>query len=120
MFKSGSKKNEAAATFLESMGKNDDKNMIDLALNGMGITRNKIEDDTNKEKKFDETASKAIARLRSVSDYMTEKKYVKINPETLPLIEKYIADEKADITDLDKLATRGDVFYKETTVADKT
>jgi hypothetical protein len=35
MFKTGAKKNVAAAAFLESMGKDDNKNMLDLALTGM-------------------------------------------------------------------------------------
>ena len=63
MFKNGSKKNAAGAKFLESIGKKDDKNMMDLALKGMGITRESLQDDSNKDKKFDESASKAIVRL---------------------------------------------------------
>jgi len=73
MFKNGSKKNPAGAKFLESIGRDDKKNMIDLALKGMGITRETIQDNSNKDKKFNESASKAIARLGSVSTYMEQK-----------------------------------------------
>ncbi len=118
-FKTGSKKNEAGAAFLESIGKNDKKNIIDLALGGMGITREQLQDNSNKDKKFNETASEAIVRLQSVSQFMTEKWYNKMNPETLPLVQKYIANEKGAY-DLDGLEKRGDVFYKETEIADKT
>jgi hypothetical protein len=61
--------------FLESIGKDDDKNMIDLALKGMlgKDARDKIHDDKDKDKTFNESASKSIARLASVSEYMTEK-----------------------------------------------
>jgi len=47
--------------------------MMDLALKGMGITRENIQDDSNKDKKFNEAASKSIARLGSVSEYMEQK-----------------------------------------------
>jgi hypothetical protein len=115
-----SKKNEAGVKFLESIGKKDDKNMMDLALKGMGITRESLQDDSNKNKKFNESASKAIVRLGAVSNYMTEKGYNKINTETLPLVEKYIANENASMSDLETLDKRGDVFYKESTIVDKT
>ena len=72
-FKTGTKKNEAGAKFLESIGKNDDKHMIDLALKGMGVTREKIQDDTNKSNKFNDAATGAITRLGRVSAYMDKK-----------------------------------------------
>lgn len=120
MFKNGSKKNPAGAKFLESIGRDDKKNMIDLALKGMGITRETIQDNSNKDKKFNESASKAIARLGSVSTYMEQKWYNKVNTETEHFIEEYIADENADIEDLKALDARGDIFYKETITTDKT
>lgn len=119
-FKNWSKQNPAGAKFLESIGKDDKKNMMDLALKGMGITRENIQDDNNKDKKFNEAASKSIARLGSVSEYMEQKWYTKVNTETEHLIEKYVADENADINDLAELDKRGDVFYKESIVTDKT
>lgn len=56
MFKTGTKKNEVAAAFLESAGKDDDKSIIDLALTGMGISREDIQDDTKTDSKFDKSA----------------------------------------------------------------
>lgn len=120
MFKTGAKKNADAASFLETVGKNDDKNLIDLALTGMGIERTDIQDDTKKDSKFNESASEAIVRLRSVTTYMESKGYNKVNPETMKLVDNYVAKgENADY-DLEELDARGDVFYKDTEVVDKT
>ncbi len=119
MFKNGSKKNEAAGAFLESMGKDDEKHVLDLALTGMGVTREQIQSDSNKDKKFDKIASEAIARLGSVSSFMETKGYKKINSETQYLVDDYIANGK-DIGDLEVLEKRGDVFYKEIEVVDHT
>lgn len=119
MFKSGSKKNEAAAAFLESIGKDDKKHVLNLALTGMGISRAEIQNDNNKDKKFDNTASNAIARLGSVSSFMEEHGFNKINSETQYLVDEYIANGK-DPKELDTLMQRGDVFYKETEVVDQT
>lgn len=118
LFENGEKKNEAAVSFLKSIGKDDDKRVMDLALTGMGI---KSVDDlkNNPASTFNETASEAIVRLRSVTEYMEEHLYNKINPETQPLVDKYIASGK-DIKELEDLDARGDVFYKETTLVDKT
>jgi hypothetical protein len=93
--------------------------MIDLALEGMGTSWDNIQDDSNKDKKFNETASESIARLASVAEYMEEKQYNKLNSETQYLVEKYIREGK-DIDDLKDLDARGDVFYKETIVIDNT
>ena len=119
IFKNWSKRNEAAAKFLESIGRNDEKHVLNLGLTGMGIKREDIENDNNKNKPFDKAASEAIVRLHSVTDFMDKKWYNKINSETQYLVEKYIADGK-DSDDLDDLEARGDVFYKETNVVDKT
>jgi len=101
------------------MGKNDEKHILDLGLTGMGVTRDQIEDDSNKTKKFDKTASEAIARLGSVTAFMEAQKYNKINSETQYLVDDYIAHGK-DIDDLKELETRGDVFYKEIDIVDQT
>lgn len=119
MFTSGSKKNTAAAWFLDTVGKDDEKCMIDLALQGMGITREDIQDDTKKDDKFNKKASDAIAKLGKVAAYMETNKYNKMNPETEYLVEDYIAG-KDDAYTIEELDARGDVFYKETTVVDKT
>ncbi len=118
IFKNGPKKNDAAVKFLETIGKNDDKRVIDLALTGMGITSlDQLND--NEDKKFDQAASEAIVRLASVVGYMSEKWYNKINPETQHLVDEYIAKGK-DIDDLEELDARGDIFYKEVITTDKT
>jgi len=119
MFKTGDKKNEAAATFLDTVGKDDKKNMIDLALTGMGITRENIQDETKADNKFDKSASDAIIRLREVSEYLETNKYNKVNPETMSLVDNYIAGKEGAYT-LEELDKRGDVFYKETEVVDQT
>ena len=117
MFKSWSKKNPAAAAFLESIGKNDERHVLSLGLTGMGITRDQIEDDTNKSNKFDKAASEAIVRLHSVTEFMNKNGYNKINSETQYLVDKYVANGQKE-SDLDDLADRGDVFYKEINVTD--
>ena len=121
IFKNWSKKNEAAAAFLESIGRNDEKHVLNLWLIGMGIQREDIENDNNKNKPFDKAASEAIARLQSVIEFMNKegKWYNKINSETQYLVDNYIANGK-DIGDLEDLEARGDVFYKEINVVDKT
>lgn len=119
MFKTGSKKNTAAAEFLEDIGKDDDSNAIDLALTGMGVTRNDIQKESNKDKEFDKSASEAIVRLKSVEAFMDEKGYTTINPETHTLVDDYIANGK-DLDELEDLADRGDVFYKTAEVTDQT
>ena len=75
----------------------------------------------NKNKPFDKAASEAIARLQSVIEFMNKegKWYNKINSETQYLVDNYIANGK-DIGDLEDLEARGDVFYKEINVVDKT
>ena len=105
IFKNGPKKNEAAVKFLESIGKDDEKHVLDLGLTGMGITREQLQNDSNKDKKFDNTASDAIARLGSVSTFMEDNKYVKINSETQYLVDEYIAKGK-DPKELETLAKR--------------
>lgn len=66
------KKNPGGAEFVRSIGKNDDKRILDLALTGMGITS--VEQLANTpDKAFNETASEAIIRLREVGVYMEEK-----------------------------------------------
>ena len=66
------KKNPDGAEFVRSIGKNDDKHILDLALTGMGITS--IEQLTkDPDKTFNETASEAIIRLRTVGGYMEDK-----------------------------------------------
>jgi len=85
----------------------------------MGIARIDIEDDSNKDKKFNKTASDSIARLRSVVEFMDEKGYNKINPETQDMIDEYIKNGK-NIDDLADLAKRGDVIYKDLNVIDQT
>lgn len=120
LFKTGTKKNADAAAFLETVGKNDDKNLIDLALTGMGIERTDIQDENKKDNKFDESASEAIVRLRSITTYMEEKGYNKVNPETMKLVDNYVAKGDDAEYDLEELDKRGDVFYKDTEVVDKT
>ncbi|MEI6119196.1 MAG: hypothetical protein WCP92_08610 [bacterium] len=119
-FKTGSKKNAAGAKFLESIGKDDDKHLMDLALNGMGITRENIQDDSKKTEKFDDKATDVITNLAEVATYMETKKYNKMNSETQYLVEDYIANGKDAEYTLEELDARGDVFYKETTIVDKT
>lgn len=121
IFKTWSKKNEAGAAFLESIGKNDEKHVLALGLKGIGITRKEIQDDANKDKKdFNKQASEAIARLATISGFMEAKWYNKINSETQYLVDNYISTEWKDIDDLEDLAKRGDVFYKETEIVDQT
>ncbi len=120
MFKTGAKKNADAASFLETVGKNDDKNLIDLALTGMGIERTDIQDESKKDNKFNESASEAIVRLRSVTTYMEDKGYNKVNPETMKLVDNYVAKGDDAEYDLEELDKRGDVFYKDTEIVDKT
>gem|GEM_PF-637703 len=117
MFKTGSKKNEAAAAFLESIGKNDQKNVIDLALTGMGISREELQN--TPDKKFDNAASESIVRLRSVTEYMDQHNYNAINPETQHLVDDYIA-KGTNIDDLAAIDARGDVFYKTLEITDQT
>jgi len=119
IFKNGSKKNEAAAAFIESIGKDDERHVLDLGLTGMGVTRDQIENNENKDKKFDKTAAEAIVRLRSVTEFMDQKKYNKINSETQYLVDEYIANGK-NINDLEDLEARGDVFYREIEIKDET
>jgi len=115
LFKTWNKKNEVAASFLESIGKNDNKNIIDLALNGMNISRKDLQDNPNA--KFDKAASEAIVRLTSVIWYMDQKWHNKINPEMQHIVDSYIKTGKPRLTEIDE---RGDVFYKETITTDKT
>lgn len=118
-YKNGSKKNEVAASFIESIGKNDERHVLDLGLTGMGITREEIENDNNKDKKFDKTAIESIVRLGSITEFMDKEGYNKINWETQYLVDAYIRNDK-DANSLEELKTRGDVFYKEIEVKDAT
>lgn len=120
IFKNGSKKNEAAAAFLESIGKNDEKHVLNLGLTGMGVKREQMEDDTNKDKKFNTNASDTIIRLCLVNGFMEKNWYNKINSETQYMVDNYIANWRKDTDELDELVKRGDVFYKELNFVDQT
>jgi len=85
----------------------------------MGITRDQIENDNNKDKKFDKTAIESIVRLSSVTEFMDKEGYNKINGETQYLVDEYIRNSK-DANSLEELKARGDVFYKEIEVKDNT
>lgn len=116
MFKTGPKKNDTAVAFLESLGKDDERRVIDLALTGMGITADDLKKNPNKE--FNVAASNAIVSLQMVELFLDTKWYNKVNPETQYLLDDYISG-KADY-DLDYLERRGDVFYKSAEIVDKT
>lgn len=109
------KKNPGGAEFVRSIGKNDDKRILDLALTGMGIT-SVAQLQNNPDMKFNETASEAIIRLRTVGGYMEDKWYNRLNSETQYLVDQYISTGKPTLEDLDK---RGDIFYKELEIQDK-
>ena len=116
MFKNGSKKNPTAAAFLEkSVGKDDNRYVIDLALTGMWIDREKLKDPKGD---FNKTASESLGRLARVMERMDSKGYNKMNAETQYLVQKYIAGDKTN--DLDDLEKRGDIFYKEVEIKDQT
>ncbi len=119
MFKNWSKKNEAAASFISSIGKDDERHVLDLGLTGMGISREEIENDNNKDKKFDKIAIESIVRLSSVTEFMDKEWYNKINSETQYLVDEYIRNDN-DANSLEELKARGDVFYKEIETKDAT
>jgi len=117
---SGNDKQKEWAKFLKKhVGKEDKNGWLDLSLRSMGITS--LEDLTKDPKKeFSESISKSTVRLYSVGKFMEDKWYARINPETMPLITKYIADPSGTEADLEKLAKRWDVFETEEAVTDKT
>lgn len=119
MHKNGSKKNKVAANFLEYIGKNDNRRVLDLGLTGMGITREELKNENNKDKKFDKTAIESIVRLGSITEFMDKEGYNKVNSETQYLIDAYIRNDR-DAGSLEELKERGDVFYKEIEILDKT
>ena len=77
-----------------------------------------LTDDSTKD--FKETAAGAAARVYSVHAFMEKEGYSRINPETMPLIEAYIADTDATVDDLEDFKKRGDVFDITEAVTDKT
>ncbi|MEI6773657.1 MAG: hypothetical protein WCL18_02270 [bacterium] len=101
------------------MGKDDERHVVDLGLTGMGISRKQIDNESDKNKTFDKQAIDSIAKISSVVAFMDTNKYNKINSETQYLVDEYIAHGK-DVDDLKALEARGDVFYKDITVSDKT
>jgi len=109
-------KNEAALSFVKSIGKHDDKRIINLWLTGMGI-KNVRQLEREPDKKFDETAANAIVRLNLVTEYLEKKWYNKVNSETQYLVDEYISTGKPTLEQLDK---RGDVFYKFVEIKDET
>lgn len=120
IFKNGPKKNEAAVAFLEkSVGKMDERHVIDLTLTGMWLSMEDLEKNPKGDFNKD-TLAPVIARLRSVTDLMETKGYNKMNSETQYLVDNYIANKDATISDLEKIEKRGDVFYKEMDIVDKT
>lgn len=117
MFENSDKKNPAAAEFLKSIGKDDSRHVIDLALTGMGITSlQQLENTPDAE--FNKTSTEAIIRLREIVGHMDDNMYNKINSETQYLVDDYISG-KGEYS-LDELDARGDVFYEEIEVVDKT
>lgn len=110
------KKNPSGAEFVRSIGKNDDRRVLDLALTGMGIT-SVTQLQNNPDMKFNETAGEAIIRLREVSVFMEQHGYNKLNAETQKLVDEYISTGKPTLEELDR---RKDVFYKFIEVQDQT
>lgn len=106
-------KNKAGESFLKSIGKDDNQYIIDLAFKGMGISMDKLQDNNNKDKQFDETASKSIVKLNMVYTFMEKEWYSRINPDNIIYIEKFIANEHSDLDDLIDLGKRTDIFMKE-------
>jgi hypothetical protein len=126
-YSSGAEKNDTAIAFLDEIGKDDDKHIIDLALDAMNITWDGM--DKTSDKKFNVTASNNIARLASIEPFMDDpaNTYVKINPDTMRMVKNYIKGKKIDGTEdenlsidyLKILAKRGDVFLEEETLKDE-
>ncbi len=116
----GNDNQKAGAKFLKThVGKEDKNGFMDLTLRSMGITSiSMLTDDPTKD--FKETAAGAAARVYSVYAFMEKEGYSRINPETMPLIEAYIANTDATVDDLEDLKKRGDVFDITETITDKT
>jgi len=120
VLEAGNDNQKAGAKFLKKhVGKEDKNGVIDLTLRSMGITS--MEDLTkDPTKEFSATAAGAATRVYSVYAFMEKEGYSRINPETMPLIEAYIADTNATVDDLEDLKKRGDVFDITETITDKT
>jgi len=93
-------KKKAAAKFLRSIGKDDPNGMIDLALNGMGISMDILQKGTEKDT-FNETATQAIGRISTMTNFMEINNYQTIIPEQMPLIKKYIAEGTPTLQELE-------------------
>lgn len=120
MLENGNDNQKAGAKFLKKhVGKEDKNGVMDLTLRSMGIEGIKTLNE-NPDKPFEEAAAGAAARVYSVHAFMEKEGYSRINPETMPLIEAYIADTDATVDDLEDFKKRGDVFDITEAVTDKT
>lgn len=107
--------NPAAYKFLnEVVGEKDENGMIDLSLNAMGISREKIQDTKNADMKINDTYAKVAVKLWTITAFMEEKWYSRINPDRMDKLEEYLRDNNATADDLDDLAEKyTDMFVKE-------
>jgi hemerythrin len=97
----GSPEQQLSAKFLDYMGKDDPDNMIDLALTGMGISWEDLQNNPNET--FDKKAQSVIVQLNTLYEYMQENNK-DINPEGMSLITSYIkGSSKHKLEELDSM-----------------
>lgn len=113
--------NPGAINFLRSIGENDDNNIIDLSLNAMNVSRDKLNDPSHANYEINEAYSITSAKVVGLVAFMEEHLYAKINPDMMDKIEnEYLKNEDATYDDLDDLVKKyPDLFLKED-IKDKT
>lgn len=96
--------NPAGYKFLNDVvGANDDNGLIDLSLKATGTTRDEIQKDDNANIWMKEKYAKVSVKLASISAFLEEKWYSRINPDRMDKLEEYLSNPDATDKDLDKL-----------------
>ena len=104
----------AREAFLEKIGKDDKKGIIDLALTSMGITWNKLNDTANSKNTFSESAEKYIQKAIALGNFMDTKNYEQTNGELQNSIQEYMKWDKT----LEQLESEW-VFEKQVNIPDE-
>ena len=96
--------NPAGYKFLNDVvGANDDNGLIDLSLRATGTTRDEIQKDENANMWMKEKYAKVAVKLASITAFMEEKWYSRINPDRMDKLEGYLSNPDATDKDLDQL-----------------
>ncbi|AHB40983.1 hypothetical protein P148_SR1C00001G0174 [candidate division SR1 bacterium RAAC1_SR1_1] len=99
--------------FLENIGKEDEKGIVDFALKGVGLDRATLSDPKNEKEKFDKLANDVIQRALLINKHMIDNGYDQTNKEVDDRIVSFVKTGSPTLAELESLG----VFEKAVDIA---